>query len=90
MKTITLVQVMALAFLVPAMPVMAQQSPLPPPQPEARDNTPKPGTVTSPNPDDPAIAKVEAAGKNPNPGPLRPQISEPGGPGTAENNPGIR
>jgi len=36
------------------------------------------------------IAKVEAAGKNPNPGPLRPQVSEPNGPNTAENNPGVR
>ena len=90
MKTITLVQVLALSLLVPAMPAAAQQSPLPPPHPEARDKTPTPGTVTSPNTANPAIAKVEAAGKNPNPGPLRPQVSEPNGPNTAENNPGVR
>ncbi len=90
MKTITLVQVLALSLLGPARPAAAQQSRPPPPQPEARDKTPTPGTVTSPNAANPAIAKVEAAGKNPNPGPLRPQVSEPNGPNTAENNPGVR
>ena len=50
----------------------------------------KPGTVTSPNPDNAAIAKIDAAGKTPNPGPRTAPLSEPGGPGTAENNSGGR
>lgn len=51
----------------------------------------KPGTVTSHNPENAAIAKIDAAGKNPNPGPRGPApLSEPGGPGTAENNSGGR
>ena len=50
----------------------------------------KPGTVTSHNPDNAAIAKIDAAGKTPNPGPRNAPVSEPGGPGTAENNSGGR
>lgn len=50
----------------------------------------KPGTVTSPNPDQPAIPKIEAAGKNPNPGPPVAWTHEPAGPGTGENNSGGR
>jgi hypothetical protein len=50
----------------------------------------KPGTVTSPNPDQPANPKIEAAGKNPNPGPPMAWTHEPAGPGTGENNSGGR
>lgn len=49
-----------------------------------------PGTITSPNPGNAAIAKIEAAGKNPNVGPAKAQVNEPSGPGSAENNSGGR
>lgn len=49
-----------------------------------------PGTVTSPNQENAAIAKVEAAGKNPNPRPRIPEVEAPGGPATSENNRGTR
>jgi hypothetical protein len=57
---------------------------------DSQAQTPKPGTVTSPNPDNAAIAKIEAAGKNPNPGPRLAPLSEPAGPGSGENNSGGR
>lgn len=50
----------------------------------------KPGTVTSPNPEQPAIPKIQAAGKNPNPGPPVAWTHEPAGPATGENNSGVR
>lgn len=49
-----------------------------------------PGTITSPNANNAAIAKIEAAGKNPSPARQAAQVHEPGGAGTAENNSGGR
>jgi hypothetical protein len=49
-----------------------------------------PGTITSPNADNAAIAKIEAAGKNPSPARQAAQVHEPGGADTAENNNGGR
>lgn len=74
----------------------AQSQPKASPVPDAhwtadsQARTAKPGTVTSPNPDNAAIAKIEAAGKHPNPGPRQAPLSEPAGPGSGENNSGGR
>lgn len=57
---------------------------------DSQARAPKPGTVTSPNPGQPAIAKIEAAGKNPNPGPPVAWTHQPAGPATGENNNGGR
>ncbi len=87
---------LAVAITVLPVPALAQS-------PSARNATPqetwevdsqaraaKPGTVTSPNPEQPAIPKIEAAGKNPNPGPPVAWTHEPAGPATGENNSGGR
>lgn len=85
------------AIIVTVIPTLAQA------QVQPQDNMPPgaraeidsqartvPGTVTSPNQENAAIAKVEAAGKNPNPGPRVPEVAAPGGPATSENNRGAR
>ena len=75
----------------PAWAQAPQAAPDPAWNSDSQARAPKPGTVTSPNPDNAAIAKIEAAGKHPNPGPRgAAPLSEPGGPGTAENNSGGR
>jgi hypothetical protein len=84
----------ALALSLLATTAVAQPQPRPAPQTpwntDSQARAPRPGTVTSHNPDNAAIAKIEAAGKNPNPGPRNAPLSAPGGPGTAENNSGGR
>ena len=85
----------ALAVILP-LPAMAQSQSArnAPPQEtweiDSQARTAKPGTVTSPNSQQPAIAKIEAAGKNPNPGPAAAWSHEPAGPGSGENNSGGR
>ena len=82
----------ALSFLATAAVAQPQSRPAPqaPWNADSQAPAPKPGTVTSPNPDNAAIAKIDAAGKTPNPGPRTAPVNEPGGPSTAENNSGGR
>ena len=86
-----LLAVSALSLPALTLPALAQK---PTPQPtweiDSQARSAKPGTVTSPNPKNPAIAKIEAAGKNPNPGPPVAWTHEPAGPATGENNSGGR
>ncbi len=86
---------LALAITILPLPALAQsQSAHNTPQEtweiDSQARAAKPGTVTSPNPDQPAIAKIEAAGKNPNPGPPVARTHQPAGPATGENNSGGR
>ncbi|MES2472119.1 MAG: hypothetical protein V4601_04670 [Pseudomonadota bacterium] len=87
---------LALATVILPLPAMAQSQSArnAPPQEtweiDSQAQAAKPGTVTSPNPQQPAIAKIEAAGKNPNPGPSVAWSHEPAGPGSGENNSGGR
>jgi hypothetical protein len=86
------------AMAVSLLATAAQAQPQPRPDPasqapwnaDSQAQVPKPGTITSHNPDNAAIAKIEAAGKNPNPGPRQAPLSEPAGPGSGENNSGGR
>lgn len=84
---------LALAIVIAPLPALAQSGPRTPQENweiDSQARAAKPGTVTSPNPKQPAIAKIEAAGKNPNPGPAVAWSHEPAGPGSGENNSGGR
>ena len=87
-----LIGVFALSLLATAAQAQpkAARTPEPAWNTDTQAQAPKPGTVPSANPDNAAIAKIEAAGKNPNPGPHQAPLSEPAGPGSGENNSGGR